>query len=227
MLRSLMKIGFERIKGVEYPISENVTNLFLINFFLGRTFSLLVGMIRLRSRVFLGRNVSLKAKGSLHIAPFVSIGDYCYLNGLSENGIIIGTGSSLGRYGKIQATATLVQIGKGINIGRYVGIGENFYFGAFGGISIGDETIIGERLTIHSDNHNFDDLSSTIRTQGTIAAPVEIGKNCWIGSNVTILGGVKIADGCVIGAGSVVTKSMSENAIIVGNPATAIKVRGI
>ena len=47
---------------------------------------------------------------------------------------------------------------------------------------------------------------------------MKIGRNCWIGANVTILPGVTIGDGCVIGAGSVVTRSIPGNSFAAGNP---------
>ena len=53
--------------------------------------------------------------------------------------------------------------------------------------------------------------------------PVKIGNNVWIGSNATILPGVTISDGAIIAAGAVVTKDVSENSIVGGNPAKLIK----
>ena len=55
------------------------------------------------------------------------------------------------------------------------------------------------------------------------SAPIVIGKNCWIGTNVRICKGVKIGDNSVIGACSVVTKDVPANCIAVGNPARIVK----
>ncbi len=52
---------------------------------------------------------------------------------------------------------------------------------------------------------------------------VNIGKNVWIGSDCTILPGVKIEDGAILAAGSVVVKNVSKNTVVAGNPAKVIK----
>ena len=53
--------------------------------------------------------------------------------------------------------------------------------------------------------------------------PVELGENCWIGSNVKILKGVKLGENVVVSNGSVVTKSFGPNLVIGGVPATILK----
>ena len=55
------------------------------------------------------------------------------------------------------------------------------------------------------------------------AEPVKIGSGCWICANVVILPGVTIGDNCVIGAGSVVTKSIPDNSVAVGNPCRVLR----
>ncbi len=88
-------------------------------------------------------------------------------------------------------------------------------------VKIGSNTMIGPNVHIYTPIHPLD-----YKTRNTLieyAKPVIIGENCWIGGSVVILPGIKIGDGCVIGAGSVVTKNISENSLAVGNPAKVIK----
>jgi acetyltransferase-like isoleucine patch superfamily enzyme len=56
-----------------------------------------------------------------------------------------------------------------------------------------------------------------------VTLPVKIGNKCWIGLNVIILKGVEIGEGTIIGAGSVVTKSLPSWVIAAGNPATIVR----
>lgn len=109
--------------------------------------------------------------------------------------------------------------GKNIKIGKNVFINACCRFQDQGGIEIGDGSLIGHNTTIATLNHDF----NPAKRQNLTPRPVKIGKNVWIGSDCTILPGVEIGDGAIIGAGSVVTKSIPTNAIAVGNPARVIK----
>ena len=51
------------------------------------------------------------------------------------------------------------------------------------------------------------------------ALPIKVGDNCWFGANVSVLPGVTIGSGCVIAAGSVVTKDVPDNSVAAGVPA--------
>ncbi|MDU1630666.1 MAG: DapH/DapD/GlmU-related protein, partial [Lactococcus lactis] len=61
------------------------------------------------------------------------------------------------------------------------------------------------------------DRSQSIKRQGFSTAAIQIGRNCWIGSQVTILKGVTIGDNSIIGAGVVVYQDVPENSIILSN----------
>jgi acetyltransferase-like isoleucine patch superfamily enzyme len=111
-----------------------------------------------------------------------------------------------------------------IELGDRVGFNFGCYVNGYGGLTIGDRSIIGPYTMIHTANHEMD-LGSPIPDQGWIANPVEIGPDCWIGKGVSILPGVTIGEGCVVGAGAVVAKSLEPWSIAVGNPAKAIRNR--
>ena len=53
--------------------------------------------------------------------------------------------------------------------------------------------------------------------------PIRIGENCWIGGGVVIVPGVTIGDNSVIGAGSIVTRDIPANVVVVGNPCRVMR----
>lgn len=108
-------------------------------------------------------------------------------------------------------------------IGDHSGIGINAQLGI---VHIGNNVLIGKDLIAVTRNHGFIDKNILIREQGYgKEKPIYIGNDVWIGHRVTILPGVHIADGCVIGAGAVVTKNTEAYGIYAGNPAIKIKKR--
>ncbi len=80
-------------------------------------------------------------------------------------------------------------------------------------------------MKIFSENHNFTKTDVIIRIRGETRIGVKIEKDCWIGSGAIILDGVNIASGCVVAAGSVVTKSFDAYSVIAGVPAKLVKIR--
>lgn len=95
---------------------------------------------------------------------------------------------------------------------------------AGGEIIIENDVLIGNGCHIYASNHVFADTSIPISMQGHKNYPnIHIEKGVWIGSNVIILPGVRIGNNTVIGAGSVVTKSVPAHSLYAGNPAKLIK----
>ena len=111
--------------------------------------------------------------------------------------------------------------GNNIVLGKNVFINSNCYFMDGAKITVGDNVFIGPSCGFYTDNHPLDYQT---RNQGIEQAlPILIGNNVWLGGNVIVLPGVEIGDGCVIGAGSVVTKGIEANSIATGVPCKVIK----
>lgn len=104
-----------------------------------------------------------------------------------------------------------------VKIGKNVAIMSNCLMMSSGGITIDDDVMIAANVQLISNNHDLD-------TRSVITClPIHIKQNCWIGAGATILRGVTIGKNSVVGAGSVVTKDVPDNVIVVGNPAKIIK----
>lgn len=156
---------------------------------------------------------------------FLKLGDYVYISALGKHGVQIGNDVGIGAFSRIVVSMTPNHLGEGIKIGNNVGIGEFAYLGGAGGLEIGDHCIAGQYLSCHPENHEHGQLDVPIRLQSVSRKGIKIGKNCWIGSKVTILDGVELGDGCIIAAGAVVTKSFPANSMIGGLPARLLKSR--
>jgi len=113
---------------------------------------------------------------------------------------------------------TNIELNKDLTTLASFAISGGCYFQAINGIKLGKNFLFAPGVKLISANHDFYEHSKSIKTSSIV-----IGDNVWLGANVIILPGVKLANGCIVGAGSVVTKSFEEeNSIITGNPAKAI-----
>lgn len=111
-----------------------------------------------------------------------------------------------------------------VSLGDYSGIGVNAKI--YGRCTIGTHVMMGEDCTIIARNHQFNRIDKPMMYQGfQEEQPVSIGNDVWIGDRVIILPGVKIGDGCIVGAGAVVTSNLPAYSISAGNPARVIRYR--
>lgn len=116
-----------------------------------------------------------------------------------------------------------------VKISGCIIFGKNNHFNGaelqgHGGIVIGDNFHSAKGLVILTQNHNWKgDALPYDKT--VIKKQVVIGDNVWVGMNVIILPGVTVGEGCIIQAGSVVSKNIPDLAIAGGNPAVVIKQR--
>lgn len=112
-------------------------------------------------------------------------------------------------------------------------IGNNVFFNNYCSINclnsleIGEGSLFGEGVKIYDHNHKHQVINGNLQVERNAFStqPVKIGKNCWIGSNVTILKGVEIGDNVIIGAGCLIYKSISANSIVKLNQSLSIDTR--
>lgn len=105
-----------------------------------------------------------------------------------------------------------------LHIGNRVFINSGASVVAYCGIEIGDDSLIGDFVTIYDTNHHSLDSDHPQKF-----APVIIGANVWLGRNVTVLPGSKIGDYTVVASGSVVNGDLPPRVLAAGNPAQPVK----
>lgn len=111
--------------------------------------------------------------------------------------------------------------GTNTHFGQGTFVNHNCYFMDGGTINIGENVFIGPFCGFYTASHP---LKYADRNKGIERAlPITVGDNCWFGANVSVLQGVTIGKGCVIAAGSVVTKDLPDNCMAAGVPASVKK----
>ena len=141
-------------------------------------------------------------------------------------------GEILGEMGE----GTRIQGPIAFHYGKHTKIGRNF-FGNFnltiqddGEVTIGDRCNFGPNVTIVTPIHPIvpEERNALLGPDGKpkrlcYAKPVHIGSDVWLGANVVVCPGVTIEDGCVIGAGAVVTRDIPPRTFAAGNPCRVIR----
>lgn len=177
----------------------------------------------------MGENVQI-GKGVKFVNPeYISLGDNVRicddvtLIARGEGGITLGNGVWLNE--RVYLDTESADTG-------YIKIEDKVYIGTgttlFGhkGLEIGDNVLLAQNITLTPYSHIFDDPERNIITQGGHSEKVTIGRDSYIGMGVDIMYSGNIGEGSVVGAGSVVVKSIPPYSVAVGNPAKVIKKRG-
>lgn len=161
---------------------------------------------RVPQRIFLGDRVFIDENACL---------DACYI----KSKIKLENDVHIGRNTVLRAGIGEIILNKGVGVNRFA------YLDGNGGIEIGRNSLLANKVEIISGSHVFDDPKTPIKFQGTKLGRVTIGEDVWIGTHVTVLPGVTIGDGSVVGAGSVVTKDIPSYSVATGVPARVIRKR--
>ena len=216
------------LKREPFELDPRIPITYLVSVIISRMVMAVNGFFlfgNIRRRTYIAPSAKIKCTHKIKTGYNLSVGRGCYLDALSTDGISFGDNVSIGKYTCIECSGTLKDLGKGLIVGNNVGLGTHGFFGCAGGVSIGDNTILGNYVSIHSENHNFKDRSTPIRLQGVNRKGIKIGSDCWIGAKATILDGADIGNGCIVAAGAVVRGKIPPYSIIGGVPAKVIKER--
>jgi len=111
-----------------------------------------------------------------------------------------------------------------ISVADHVFIGERTSIVSYESISIGRLTMISHGCSLIDSNHGTK-VGTPMREQPGFPAPVVIGEDCWLGAGVIVLPGVTIGNGTIVGAGSVVTRTLPANVMAAGVPARVVRPR--
>lgn len=155
----------------------------------------------------------------LHIFRLVHYYNYSHVEPLRR--VRLGPGALL-------APNVSLRNGERIEIGAHARIGTRCSLWAgdqHGRVVIGDHALLGPEVYVTASNYEMAP-GVPVMDQAKRERDVSIGSGVWLGTRVVVLPGVEIGDGCVVGAGAVVTASLPANSIAVGVPAKVVGNRG-
>lgn len=168
-------------------------------------------------RLLLRDGASLR---NLRIGQGVTLGGTLHLRLRAGGRVRLGDRVSLGtEVWLVCANQALLELGDDVQVGSYCVLNGGH------GLSIGADTWLAGFVYLNSSDHRMEP-GRLIRQQGYVGAPIAIGPDNWLGGHSFICKGVSTGTGVVVGAGSVVTKSFPDNAIVAGNPARILRFRG-
>ena len=164
----------------------------------------------------------------LYVSKFEHFGNgsvlYRPLTIQGKNNVYIGDNTTILAGARIQIYNDKTGLKGKVKIGNNCYFGYNISFLAGEDIIVDDGVLMASNILISSENHSTNpEDKEYYMNQSLNCKPVHIGEGTWIGERTCVLPGVDIGKKCVIGAGSVVTKSIPDYSIVAGSPAKVIK----
>lgn len=173
--------------------------------------------------VVFGRNVVLRCPNRIEIGSNAVIDEGVVLDarGAGEEGLVLGDGVFLGRNTVLSCKAAPISVGENTNLGAQclvqaespVRVGRDVLFASY-------------CYLVGGGNHGFDRTDIPIIQQPSERkGGITIGDGSWLGARVTVLDGASVGEGCVVGAGAVVTRPLEPWSVAVGVPARVLRRR--
>lgn len=173
--------------------------------------------------LLIGRNVTLRHPKKIRLGKNVTIDDNCVIDAKGEDneGITIGDNVFIGRN-------TIVYCKNGnIHIQEGVSISANCTLFSSNQLTMEASSVVGAySYLLSGGEYDYTDTDTKFVDQTGMETKGElvIGSNCWLGARVTVIDAACVGDHCVIGAGSVVTRSIPANSLAFGVPARVKKL---
>jgi acetyltransferase-like isoleucine patch superfamily enzyme len=164
-------------------------------------FKILSRHIRTGGMVFLARGAKVYCRrglGRMEIGRSVWIGEGCALR-CHEGSFRLGDRVVMGGYNTLHAYLDL---------------------------DVGEDCIFADWIYVTDFDHRYRNVDTPIQKQGLVYSPVRIGRDCWVGTKVSVLRGASVGEGSVLGAHAVVRGDVPAYSVAVGAPARVVKRRG-
>ncbi len=174
------------------------------------------------SGLIIGRGVSIRHPGKITLGHRVGVDDNALLDasGMESEGITIHDEVIVSRNCMVQA-----KIGS-TTIGARTEVGANTIISSISRVEIGKFGLIGPNCLIGGGHYKTDRTDIPMMDMGWASrGPLIIGDDVWLGTGVVVLDGVRIGNGCVVGAGAVVSKDLPDYAVAMGLPARIVRYR--
>ena len=171
----------------------------------------------------IGRNVTLRGASRIIIGRNVHIEDGCTLDARGTEACIkIHDNVMVSRNSILRARDGLLEIGRGSDIGA------NALLATDSKLVIGEEVLVAAYVYLCAGgNHTHSDATVPVIRQGqTSKGGIRVGNGCWIGAHSSVFDGVEIGEHTIVGAHSMVNRSLGPRKTCFGAPAREVRDRG-
>ena len=171
MLSQQLARLISKLKRSEYEVEAGIPASALFSVCVRRLSWFLRGLVKLLflqrrlGVVFMAPGVNLRNANMVRFGRGVTLERGVIIDGLSTNGMEIGDSVMIGPYCVIRASL-LSHLGRGFRIGKHSSLDAYSFVGAGGGVWVGDRVIMGQHISFHAENHNFELVDRPIRDQG-------------------------------------------------------------